>query len=125
VLTKAIRQKGAIVAELATATALLGLLIVGMTVSLSGFAKFNRYQWTRQRCLAAAQAQLDSLIVTGRPIEPEEIRRLWSEVTVAVERTPGAGAWDGLELVQVTATGRPAGARAATVRLARYVFKGD
>ena len=112
-------------AELATATALLGLLIVGMTISLSGFSMFNRYQWTRQRCLAAAQAQLDSVLVTGRPIEPPEIKRLWSEVTVAVERTPGAGAWDGLELVQVTATGRPAGARAVTVRLARYVSRGD
>jgi hypothetical protein len=60
-------------------------------------------------------AQLDSLTATGQPIQPQELKRLWSDVDVSVTRTPADGPWDGLELVQVTAA-----AQRVTVRLARY-----
>lgn len=110
------RQHGFLTAELLTGTALLGVIIVGLAVILNGFAKSNHYQWSRQRCTAAAQAQLDSITATGAPVDPQELQRLWPNVTVAVERTPAGAPWDGLELVQVTAT-----TRQVTIRLARYM----
>jgi type II secretory pathway pseudopilin PulG len=117
------RQKGFLSAELIVATGLLGLLVAGMAVSLGGFAGLNRYLWTRQRCTAAARAQLDSVVATGRPIEPQELQRLWPEAEVTVDAKPGTPPWEGLKLVEVTATA-PAGARLVKVRLVRYVQKG-
>jgi type II secretory pathway pseudopilin PulG len=111
-------------AELVVATGLLGLIVAGMAVSLGGFAAFNRYLWTRQRCTAAARAQLDSVVATGRPIEPQELKRLWPEAEVTVDVTPGAPPWEGLQRVAVTATA-PAGAREVKVRLVRYLLRDD
>lgn len=111
-------------AEVIVGAILLGLAITGLAVSLQGFSMMNRYQWTRQRCVAAAEAQLDSLAATGTPIEESEIKRLWPEAKVAVDRSAGQGSWDGLELVRVTATGK-AGARAVTVRLERYFARNN
>ncbi len=119
-LLKKMRRHGFLTAELLVATALLGLIITGLAVSMNGFSMFNGYQWTRQRCTAAAQAQLDSIAATGAPIDEQELKRLWSEVEVVVETTPGGPPWDGLELVQVTATAQ-AGAREVTIHLTRYI----
>jgi type II secretory pathway pseudopilin PulG len=111
-----IRQRGFLTAELLTAMALLAVIIAGLAVSMSGFSAFNYRQWARQRCTAAALAQLDSLTATGRPVEPQELRRLWPEVELSMSRTPAGRPWDGLELVEVTAVARP-----VTVRLTRYI----
>jgi len=110
------RNKGFLMAEMMTATVLLGLIIAGLAVSVNGFSKFNQYQWARQRCTAAAMAQLESATAAGIVIEPQELTRLWPDVTVSVERKPAEAPWGGLELVQVTAASRQ-----VTVRLARYV----
>lgn len=115
------RRHGLLTAELLVATALLGLIITGLAVSMNGFSMFNGYQWTRQRCTAAAQAQLDSIAATGAPIDEQELKRLWPKVEVVVETTPGEAPWDGLELVQVTATAQ-AGARGVAIHLARYIL---
>lgn len=120
--TNARRQRGFLAAELVVATGLLGLLVAGMAVSLGGFSAFNHYLWTRQRCTAAARAQLDSLVATGRPIEPQELQRLWPQTEVAVDVQPGAPPWESLRLVTVTATA-PAGARLVKVRLVRYALR--
>ena len=112
-----IRRSGFLLAELVVATALLGMIIAGLAVSMNGFSMVNDCQWARQRCTAAAQAQLDSFAATGRLIEPEELKRLWPGVDVVVDRSPGAGPWEGLELIQVTATAQ-AGPRKITVHLA-------
>jgi type II secretory pathway pseudopilin PulG len=120
VLLKKMKRHGFLTAELLVATALLGLIITGLAVSMNGFSLFNGYQWTRQRCTAAAQAQLDSITATGAPIDEQELKRLWPKAEVVVETTPGEPPWDGLELVQVTATAR-AGARQVTIRLTRYI----
>ncbi len=103
-------------AEMMTATVLLGLIVAGLAVSTSAFSRFNQYQWARQRCTAAALAQLESVTADGIVIEPQEISRLWPEVSISVERTPADAPWDNLELVQVTAASRQ-----VTVRMARYV----
>lgn len=114
------RQDGFVLAELAVSTALLGLVIAGLAVSMQGFSMFNQYQWTRQRCVAAAEAQLDSLAATGKPIGEGELKRLWPEVDVVMDRTAGVAPWEGLQLVRITATGTT-GARKAAVRLERYI----
>lgn len=111
---------GFLLTELMVATALLGMIITGLAVSLNGFSMVNDSQWARQRCTAAAEAQLDSVTATGRPIEPPELQRLWPGVKVMVHRSAGATPWDGLELVQVAASAQ-AGPRKVTVHLARYL----
>ena len=110
------RQRGFIMADFLTATAILGLIITLLAVSAGGFAKFNQYQWMRQRCLAAATAQLDSITATGLPIDAQEVERLWPQVSVSVNRSLASGPWVGLELVQVAAA-----AGQVKVRLVRYV----
>jgi type II secretory pathway pseudopilin PulG len=107
-------------AELIVAMTLLGLILAGLAVTLIGTARFNRYQWARQQCIAAAQAQLDSLTATGKPLADEDIARLWPDVNVTTDRSPGQQQWQGLELVQISATSgtHP---RPAVVHLARYI----
>jgi type II secretory pathway pseudopilin PulG len=122
VSTRGSRRNGFLTVELVVATALLGMLMAGMAVSLGGFAAFNAYLWTRQRCTAAAQAQLDGLVATGRPIEPQELQRLWPEVEVALDVQTGAPPWEGLQRVEVTATA-PARVREVRVRLVRYTWR--
>jgi type II secretory pathway pseudopilin PulG len=116
------RHKGVFTAEVIVGIALLSLAIAGLAISVLGISRFNRYEWTCQRCTAAASAQLDSLAATGKPIADAEIERLWPQVNVATERTGGSAPWDGLELLRVTATGK-AGARVVTVCLTRYLRK--
>ena len=50
--------------KLIVATAVMGLILTGLALAMNGFAKFNRYQLVRQRCIAAALAQLDGCILT-------------------------------------------------------------
>jgi len=53
------KYSGFLLTETIVAMSLLGLLLAGLALSLHGLAKFNRYQLIRQRCIAAAQSQLD------------------------------------------------------------------
>jgi type II secretory pathway pseudopilin PulG len=110
------RYKGFFLADFLTATALLGLIITLLAVSVGGFSKFNQYQWARQRCVAAATAQIDSITATGSPVQEQELQRLWPQVSVTVDRAAADGPWTGLERVQVTAA-----AWQVKVRLTRYI----
>ena len=100
--------------------AVLGLVAGGMTLAMTTFRQFNRAQWTRRRCVDAAQAQLDSLAATGREIPKAEVQRLWPGVQTTVERSDGRDAWDGLTCVKVIARGTGRNRR-IKVHLARYV----
>jgi len=110
------RYKGFFLADFLTSIVLLGVIITILAASMNGFSKFNHYQWARQRCIAAATAQLDSITATGSPIGEQELQRLWPQVSVVVDRSAVEGRWDGLELVQVTAV-----AGELKVRLVRYI----
>ncbi len=112
--------RGFLLTEIIIALSILGLLLGGLGVSLAGFARFNRYQLTRQQCVAAAQAQLESIAATGQPIPAEDIARLWPGLTVAIKETAGAGQWQGLTLVQATASDKGR-RRNIQVQLSRYV----
>ena len=114
------RTNGFLMTELIVALSLLGLIFAGFAVSTHGFGAFNRYQWARQRCVAAAQAQLESLAIHGDPIADRECERLWPGVSLSVRREAGTDQWAGLQWIRVTATA-PAGPRSVVVELARYV----
>ena len=92
--------------EVIVSLSLLGLLLAGLALTLNGIARFNRYQLVRQRCIAAAQAQLDSIDATGEPIADEDFKQLWPKLNVDVKRSPGTGQWKALELLEVTASGQ-------------------
>ena len=113
--------RGFVMTEVIVSVVTLGMIVTGLGFMLAGFTRFNGTQWARQQCLAAAQAQLDSLTATGRLLSEAEIERLWPGMIVSTRRTPGAGPWEGLDRVEVTATKKNYPLR-ATVLLARYVI---
>lgn len=114
------RPSGFLLTELIVSLTVLAILLVGFALSLNAFAKFNRYQLVRQRCIAAVQAELDSISVTGKPIPEEDVTRLWPGLTVSIRESAGAGQWQGTRLVQVAATGMSF-RKEVTVALSRYV----
>jgi len=121
VFVRSKKHGGFLLTEMLVVSAILGMLLVGLAVLLDGFARFNRRQLAKQRCTAAAQAQLDCLTVTGRPIPDEDFGRLWPGVGVSIKKFDGAGQWQGMKLVEVTTTGKSY-RKKIKVRLSRYIL---
>ena len=117
------RYAGFWLTEIMVAVAVMGVIMTCLGLSLRGFAKFNRYQLVRQHCIAAAQAQLDSITATDGPIPDERFQLLWPDISVSAKRSRGAGRWEGMTLVEVTAAGKSY-RKDIKVRLSRYV-RGD
>ena len=115
------KYRGFLVTEITVALTVLTILLVGLGLSLNGFARFNRYQLVRQRCIAAAQAELDSIAATGRPIRDEDFKRLWPSLSVSIQESAGVGQWDGMKLVEVTAGGKSF-QKQVKVQLRRYIL---
>ncbi len=115
---------GFFITEIVVALSILAILLVGLALSLYGFAKFNRYQLIRQQCIAAAQAELDSITITGKPIPDEDFKRLWPKLGVNIKRSVGTGQWQGMTLVEVTATGKNFN-KEVNVQLARYILRDE
>jgi hypothetical protein len=122
--TKHVRYCGLMMTELIVSLTVLGMLMVTFTISLDGFRRLNHYQFTRQRCVSAAQATLDSIAVTGTAINEADVNRLWPGVIIKIDESEGTGQWKGLKLVNVTA-GSAALNKKVEVRLARYFSKGN
>ncbi|MFB0552079.1 MAG: type II secretion system protein [Phycisphaerae bacterium] len=119
--SKSKKYGGFFITEITVASAILGILLVGLALSLYGFAKFNRYQLVRQQCIAAAQAELDSITITGKPIPDEDFKRLWPKLGVNIKSSAGTGQWQAMRLVEVTANGMSF-SKEVKVKLARYVL---
>jgi hypothetical protein len=117
--TKNKKRAGLMLVEVITAIFLIGLMFAMLAVSLDGYASFNDYLLARQRCTAAAEAQLDSIAATGAGLNDETIKRLWPNVKISVEKADGEGQWNGLELVTVNAETRSR-RKAVNLRLSRY-----
>ena len=115
------RNKGFLMMELSVGLTALAILLSALMVLLYNFRKVNHYQLMRQRCVAAGQAELDRIAVTGKELDVEDLNRLWPELTVSVERKEGAGQWSGLELIKVTAQAASFD-RTVQVRLSRYIL---
>ena len=89
--------------EALTSIAVLGILMSALAISMRTFNRFNHCQLVRQRCIAAAEAQLESISVTGQILSDENIERLWPGIALDIRREDGEGDWEGLELIMVTA----------------------
>jgi type II secretory pathway pseudopilin PulG len=113
---------GFLMAEIIVALTVLAILITVVAFSLNGMAKFNHYQLIRQQCIAAAQAQLDSLSAKGKSITDEDFKRLWPGLNISIEETAGTDQWQGTKLVEVTASGKSFH-KQVQIRLSRYIQK--
>ena len=103
---------------------ILGLLISILAITLNGIAKFNLIQLVRQRCVAAAQAELDCIETTGNPVPDENFNRLWPKLNVEIEQSEGTGQWEGLELITIKASGMSY-KTPVNVELSRYIKMKD
>lgn len=112
---------GFLLTEITVALTVLGILLIGLALSLDGFARFNRYQLVRQRCTAAAQAELDSIAAMGKPIRDEDFKRLWPKLSISIQESAGIGQWEGMKLVEVTASGKSF-RKEVKVQLCRYIL---
>ena len=114
------RPGGFILAELLISIVILAGVIAGFGETMNAVGKINHYQLARQRCLSAAEAQLDSIAATGLAIPAADVQRLWPGTKTTVTRQPGKGEWAGLELAEagasMTALGQP-----VSVTLKRYI----
>ena len=114
------KRNGWIMIEMIVALGILALLSVGLAGSMPALGRFNKAQLATQQCLSAAQAQLDCMTVTDKPIENKEFERLWPRVELSIEKTPGIGDWKGLTLVKVITTANAWPKKTVTVSLCRY-----
>jgi type II secretory pathway pseudopilin PulG len=110
--------------ELIVAMIILAMIMVAFAISLDGFGRLNHYYFTKQRCVAAAQAVLDSIAATGKPINETNLKRLWPDVDIRIDENEGIGLWEGLRMVKVTAIGKSRDKK-TEVRLSRYFTKAD
>jgi type II secretory pathway pseudopilin PulG len=116
--------RGFMIAELIVSLAILAMLMAVFAISLDGFRRLNHYHLTRQHCVSAAQATLDSIAVTGTAIDDSNMKRLWPDVSIRIDESEGTGQWKGLKLVSVTANDKSLNKK-TEVHLSRYFSKGD
>jgi len=116
------KYKGYLLTEVIVAASVLGIILIALALSMYGFAKFNRYQLVKQQCTAAAQAQLESITTTGKPIPDDDFKRLWPRLDVNIKSSAGTDQWQGLSLVEVTANGMSY-SKEVKVKLSRYVLE--
>ena len=114
------KYSGFLLTEIVVSLTILGILLACLALSLNGFRKFNHYQLVRQRCTAAAQAELDSIAVTGKLISDEDFKRLWPKLSVSIKESAGAGQWEGMKLVKVTTKANSFNKK-VKVELCRYI----
>ncbi len=114
------KNSGFLLTEMVVSAMVLSLITAALALSLYTFARFNHYQLTTQHCIAAAQAQLDSMTATSNAIPEEDFQRLWPKLTISVERSPGTGQWEGMNLAKVTATGQSY-RKKVKIQMSRYV----
>ena len=101
-------------------TMVLGLITAALALALYTFSRLNHYHLITQHCIAAAQAQLDSITATGKPIPDEDFQRLWPKLNISVESTPGTAQWEGMNLAKVIASGKSYRTK-VKVQLSRYI----
>jgi type II secretory pathway pseudopilin PulG len=118
-MSKKIKCRGILMTELMVSMAVLITILACMAMSLKAFRSLNENQLTKQQCISAAQAQLDSIAATGEPISEKDIQRLWPRMRVEIKKSDGSGQWQGLKLFKVRATAK-AENRDVSVELARY-----
>ena len=112
-------RRGLLTVEIMTAIAVLAVVMFVFSISINAFSRFNSFQLKRINCIAAAQAQLDSITVTGKAIDVNDIKRLWPDIKTNVIISEGTGEWQYTKLAKVTATNTAS--KPVKVVLARYI----
>jgi len=118
-MNKRNKHNGFLLTELIVALTVLVIILSCLAMALKVFRNINQYQLTRQRCISAAQAQLDCIAVTGKEIDDEDFKRLWPKMSVEIKQSDGIDQWQGLKLVNVRATVKDIN-KDITVEMARY-----
>ena len=111
---------GWMVVDSMIALVILGIALGGFALAQGAAAEVNRFLLARQRCILAAEAQLDSIAATGAAVGKDRFAKAWPNVRTEVTKTPGKGEWAGLVLVKVVASTDSPG-RDVRVELARYI----
>jgi hypothetical protein len=114
------KYRGLMMVELIVSFAVLGMIMIAFAISLDGFRRLNYYHFTKQRCVSAAQATLDSIAITGTPIDKADVVRLWPGINIKIEESDGTGQWKGFKLVTVSAH-KNVRNKKISVRLSRYI----
>lgn len=96
------KHKGLLSVELVVAMSVLAIIIGVLIVLGTSFGKLNNMLWAQHTCYNAAQAQLDAIAATGKPIDDKTFGRLWPGVTCAIETADGSGPWQGLQKIDLT-----------------------
>ena len=86
---------------------------------MNGFKRLNHYQLVKQHCISAAQATLDNIAVSGTAIDDNDFHRLFPDVSIQIEKSPGQGQWNGLTLITVTANSQSYNKK-TQIKLSRY-----
>ncbi len=115
------KSNGWIATEVVVSIGILALLFFVLTNSILIARKFNKLQLVTQQCIAATQAQLDSIAATGQEISKKDSQRLWPAIKFDIVRSPGAGLWKGTTLIKVTTLGRSVN-RAKDVKTELYRY---
>ena len=107
---------------------MIALSVLGMMAGMGAYAfsqagQSNQRHTAKRQCLAAAEAQLESIAQTGEPLPADELSRLWPGVDVSLDLRPGQGHWEGT--VRYTATARSTREAGVAVTLERYVEPGQ
>jgi len=118
-MSKEIKYSGFLMTELIVAMTVLIVILACIALSLRAFRKINNYQLTRQQCISAAQAQLDCIAASGRPIDEQDLKRLWPKISIEIKQSDGINQWQGLKLVKVKATAK-ADNKGVSIELTRY-----
>lgn len=101
-MTRHRKNNGWLLTEIAVTLFVLASFFMVMISATATFGRFNRLLLDKQRCVAAARAQVDSVVSTGQALKAEDFKRLWPRLEVDVDIRDGAGDWKGLKLCVVT-----------------------
>ncbi len=116
-------RRGWLMVDLMVTLAVLLALTGAMAAIAHSAGRANRVLWAKQQAIAAVEAQLDCLTLTGAPLPKAELTRLWPGVTITVTLTPVEAA--GLVRAEATAAYRVK-TRTTTVTGCRYIVgKGE
>ncbi|MCF7957604.1 MAG: hypothetical protein K9M57_04055 [Phycisphaerae bacterium] len=116
-------RRGTMMVEITISLAALAILTSGVYLSMRTFKGINYYHHAQQQCMAAGQAQLDSLLSYGEPLTDQQIKELWPKIKITIEKSPGTSQWQGLQHISVTAKCTTSMGKDVAVTQSRYYPK--
>lgn len=95
-------NRGYLLAEAIVALMVLGIILGVLSSLVASVSQASIRIFARQKCIAAALAQLDSVDFTGELLSVEQIESLWPGVQIELKQSPGTESNAGL--IKYTAT---------------------